>query len=259
MLTQLQCSYQPAATSQPLCKVQSGQMQLQPRRQLPGSCCSSCRSRVTWLGTGAQQPCCNRQGWRGGWRGVKLAVKLCFGDVKCVGCQPQALVILRSDLCTCASFASCSQAFIKLVYIAMPALHSLESIWQSAELQVLYRAAEQKPYVANAGALRRNTIATSCVYHFCWLLLMQDHYKGYKHQRVVARHKAALHSQSYHRPHSFDSSPRRMPFTPSHHPPGPHPSDAGFLSPARSPYSHSADRWSRGYAAMLHPCLVACQ
>ncbi|KAL0039591.1 hypothetical protein WJX77_002835 [Trebouxia sp. C0004] len=71
---------------------------------------------------------------------------------------------------------------------------------------------------------------------------LEDHYKGYKHQRLVARHKAALHCQGYHHPHTFDSSPHRMPFTPSHHPPGPHPSDAGFLSPVRSPYSHSAAR-----------------
>ena len=95
----------------------------------------------------------------------------------------------------------------------------------------------------------------SCLHNFCWLLLLQDHYKGYKHQRLVARHKAALHSQGYHHPHTFDSSPRRMPFTPSHPPPGPHPSDAGFLSPVRSPYSHPADRWSRGYAAPLHGCM----
>ncbi|DBB17253.1 TPA: hypothetical protein ACH3X3_014305 [Trebouxia sp. C0006] len=77
---------------------------------------------------------------------------------------------------------------------------------------------------------------------------LEDHYKGYKHQRLVARHKAALHSQGYHHLHAFDNSPRRMPFTPSHHPSGLHPSDAGFLSPVRSPYSHPADRWSRGGA-----------
>jgi len=137
VLTQLQCSYQPAATSQSVCKVQSGQMQLQPRRQLPGRCCSSCRSRVTWLGTGAQLPCCNRQGWRGDWRGVKLAVRLCFGGVKCVGCRPQVLVILRSGFCTRPSFASCTQAFasctqafVKLHYLSCTYLahHELEIV-----------------------------------------------------------------------------------------------------------------------------------
>ncbi len=149
---------------------------------------------------------------------------------------------------------------IILVDLAMSALQSLGSIWQSAKLQVSYRAVEQKPYIANASALQCNTIVMcvhNCVRNFCRLLLLQDHYKGYKHQRLVARHKAALHSQGYHHPHAFDSSPHRMPFTPSHHPPGPHPSDAAFLSPVRSPYSHPADRWSRGYAALLHPCLFA--
>ncbi len=143
----------------------------------------------------------------------------------------------------------------------MPCLHCNQ--WKASGTAASFRChtglLSKSPTLPMRVLCNARQLLRSCVHNFCWLLLLQDHYKGYKHQRLVARHKAALHSQGYHHPHAFDSSPRRMPFTPSHHPPGPHPSDAGFLSPVRSPYSHPADRWSRGYAALLHPCLFACQ
>ena len=69
---------------------------------------------------------------------------------------------------------------------------------------------------------------------------VQDHYKGYKHQRMVARQAAAVRNRTAA---ASNGPARRMPFTTPHHPSL---ADVGYASPGRSPYPHAADRWQRG-------------
>ena len=75
----------------------------------------------------------------------------------------------------------------------------------------------------------------------------QDHYKGYKHQRMVARQGAAARNPGYNTANVHSGAARRMAFTPQHQP---HLADLGYSSPSRSPYPypnpHPADRWQTG-------------
>lgn len=75
----------------------------------------------------------------------------------------------------------------------------------------------------------------------------QDHYKGYKHQRMVARQASAARNPGYHVGNTHCGAARRMPFTPHQEP---QPSGLGYGSPGRTPYAyphpHAADRWQAG-------------
>ena len=80
--------------------------------------------------------------------------------------------------------------------------------------------------------------------------LVQDHYKGYKHQRMVARQASAARNPGYHAGNGMHgATARRMPFTPQHQP---HPAGLGYGSPNRSPYPYPhprpypADGWQTG-------------
>ena len=78
--------------------------------------------------------------------------------------------------------------------------------------------------------------------------LLQDHYKGYKHQRMLTRHQATMHNQSYS-PHQF-SHPAYQTSTRLHSPypagPQPLPQQAMFQSPVRNQYGAAPDRWRMG-------------
>ena len=95
-------------------------------------------------------------------------------------------------------------------------------------------------------------------YSQCIYLWLQDHYKGYKHQRMVARQAAAARSTGYNgytgaQAHSgayaHSGAARRMPFTPQRQP---RLADLGYGSPSRSLYQSPypqpppADRWQTG-------------